>query len=92
MMQAMASGCVVLGSATPPVEEVLQHEANGLLAGFYDVERLSSLALAVLKDPQQYRPLGEAARQTILQRYEKRLCVEQLVAYFQEVMERRRTA
>ena len=92
MMQAMASGCVVLGSATPPVEEVLQHEVNGLLAGFYDVERLSSLALAVLKDPQQYRPLGDAARQTILQRYEKRLCVEQLVAYFQEVMERRRTA
>jgi glycosyltransferase involved in cell wall biosynthesis len=92
MMQAMASGCVVLGSATAPVTEVLRHEENGLLAGFYDVEGLSRLALQVLSDPASFRRLGNAARQTILERYEKRLCIEQLVSYFQEVLDRRRSA
>ncbi|MCS6975437.1 MAG: glycosyltransferase [Gemmatales bacterium] len=92
MMQAMANGCVVLGSATAPVMEVLRHEENGLLADFYDVDGLARLALQVLRDPPAHRRLGEAARQTILERYEKRLCIEQLVSYFQEVLDRRRSA
>jgi len=90
MMQAMANGCVVLGSATAPVEEVIRHEQNGLLADFYDVDGLAKQAIEVLRDPPRYRYLGEAARQTILDGYEKERCVEQLVAYFHEVMDRRR--
>jgi glycosyltransferase involved in cell wall biosynthesis len=37
LLDALACGCTVLGSATPPVEEVIRHEENGLLAGFDDV-------------------------------------------------------
>jgi glycosyltransferase involved in cell wall biosynthesis len=90
MMQAMANACVVLGSATAPVQEVLQHDVNGLLGDFYDVEGLTKMALDVLRDPPRYRHLGQAARQTILDRYEKKMCIEQLVAYFQEVIAKRR--
>lgn len=90
MMQALASECVVLGSATAPVEEVIQPGVNGLLEDFYDVEGLARQALQVLRDPAAHRPLGAAARKHILEGgYEKRSCVNQLVKYFEEVAKRR---
>ena len=46
--------------ATPPVEEMIGHEENGLLAAFYDVDRFVEQALAVLDDPAAYRHLGQA--------------------------------
>jgi glycosyltransferase involved in cell wall biosynthesis len=84
MIQAMANGCVVLGSATPPVEEVLEDGVNGLLADFYDVDALADKAIRALRDPAGHRPLGDAARQRVLERYEKSLCINQLVKFFQE--------
>jgi glycosyltransferase involved in cell wall biosynthesis len=84
MIQAMANGCVVLGSATPPVQEVIEDGVNGLLADFYDVDALADKAIRALRDPAGHRPLGDAARQRVLERYEKSLCINQLVKFFQE--------
>jgi glycosyltransferase involved in cell wall biosynthesis len=84
MIQAMANACLVLGSATPPVQEVLEDGVNGLLADFYDVDALADKAIRALRDPAGHRPLGEAARQRVLERYEKTLCINQLVRYFKE--------
>jgi glycosyltransferase involved in cell wall biosynthesis len=84
LVQAMATGCTILGSATPPVQEVIDHGTNGLLAGFYDVDALAEEALRVLRDPAQYRPLGEAARQRVLDRYELRRCTAELVKLFEK--------
>lgn len=69
MMDAMSCGAVVLGSRTPPVQEMIQHGKNGLLADFFSPEDFADKAVAVLKDPAQYRPLGQAAEQMILQHY-----------------------
>jgi len=85
LMQAMASGCTILASATPPVEEVIRHERQGLLAGFDDVDALASRALEVLDRPEQFRHLGHGARQRILKHYERRLCSKRLAALFEEV-------
>jgi glycosyltransferase involved in cell wall biosynthesis len=89
MMQALSSGCTVLASDTTPVREVIEPGVNGLVADFYDVEALTARALEVLTDPEAYRHLGAAGRNTILERYEKKRCVDQLVAYFKEVAEHR---
>lgn len=90
MMQALATECVVLGSATEPVQEVIEPGVNGLLEDFYDVEGLARQALRVLGDPGQFRPLGAAARRHILEGgYEKQACVQQLVKYFEEVAAKR---
>jgi glycosyltransferase involved in cell wall biosynthesis len=85
MMQAMATECVILGSATPPVQEVLEHGVNGLLADFYDPDALAAEALRVLRDPAEFRPLAAAARQRVLERYELGRCTHQLIKLFEEV-------
>ncbi len=85
MMQAMATECVILGSATPPVQEVLEHGVNGLLADFYDADALAGEALRVLRDPGQFRPLAAAARQRVLERYELGRCTHRLIKLFEEV-------
>jgi glycosyltransferase involved in cell wall biosynthesis len=83
LMQAMATGCTILGSATSPVEEVLADGVNGLLADFYDVDGLAERAVRVLRDPEQFRHLGAAARQHILEKYELKLCTNQLIELFE---------
>jgi glycosyltransferase involved in cell wall biosynthesis len=85
LVQAMATGCTILSSATPPVQEVIDHGVHGLLAGFYDVAGLAEQAIKVLRDPGQFRHLGETARARILEKYELALCTRQLVELFESV-------
>jgi glycosyltransferase involved in cell wall biosynthesis len=84
MLQAMSCGCVLLGSATPPVEEVIEDGVNGLLADFYDADALAEKALTVLRDPAGAQPLRDGARRTILERYALDKCLDQLVQFFEE--------
>ena len=85
----MASGCTILGSATAPVQEVIDDEVQGLLAGFHDVEGLARQALRVLRDPESYRHLGAAARTRVLERFEQGQCFDRLVSLFEEVHRRK---
>ena len=69
-IEAMSVGCVVVGSATPPVREVIEHGKNGLLTDFFDVQALAQCAIDVLAHPERYRQLRDAARQTVIKRYD----------------------
>ena len=72
MLEAMACGCLILGSATPPVQEVLQDGENGLLIDFFDIVGQCEKMAAVLADPGAFALLRHNARETILQRYDAR--------------------
>ena len=50
LLNAMASGCVVLASDVPPVREVIEPGENGLVEPLFDVERLTETALQVRPD------------------------------------------
>jgi glycosyltransferase involved in cell wall biosynthesis len=83
MMNALACGCTVLASATPPVLEMIEHEQNGLVADFYDVDRFVKLALDVLNDPAAYRRLGDAGAAMISERYSVEVCLPKMLELYQ---------
>lgn len=64
MLEAMASGCLLIGARTAPVEEVLHHGKNGLLVDFFDQDQIAATVLAALHEPQRYQALRRAARET----------------------------
>lgn len=70
MLEAMSAGCLVLCSATPPVEEVITNGDNGILFPFHSPAALSAEAIAALTRPSEYKEIRKAARQTILDRYD----------------------
>jgi glycosyltransferase involved in cell wall biosynthesis len=70
MLEAMSAGCVVLASATAPVEEVIQHGENGILFPFHQPERLAAAAIDALANPGAYDSVRQAARATIRDRYD----------------------
>jgi glycosyltransferase involved in cell wall biosynthesis len=81
LLEAMACGAVVIGSATAPVEEVICHGRNGLLVDFFDGDAMADGITAVLEDPAAHRSLGEAARRTVLEGYDlKSVCLPQQLA------------
>jgi glycosyl transferase family 4/glycosyl transferase family 1 len=86
VLNALACECVVLASDTAPVQEVLRHETNGLLAGFFDVEGLTTQALRVLRDPLAYRKLGVAGRSLVEETYSTDKTLPQLWALFERAM------
>lgn len=70
LLEAMACEAVVVGSDTAPVREVIEHGVNGLLVDFFDSEALAATVAGVLADPSVHRPLGQAARRTVVERYD----------------------
>ena len=85
LLDAMATGLVVLASDVPPVREVIEPGVNGLVEPLFDVDRLAEAALRVLDDPAAYAPLGRAARETIRERYSIDVAIPALKDYFERV-------
>jgi len=74
LLEAMSAGCLVVGSRTPPVEEVIRDGENGLLTDFFSTEKLASRIDEALS--MDSRPLREAARKTVVERFDlKRVCL-----------------
>lgn len=89
MMNALSCGCTVLGSATAPVQEMLRHGENGLMADFYDVDGLTKLALEVLEDPEAFRHLGRAGAEMIRDEYSLELCLERMLNLYEQTLNSR---
>jgi glycosyltransferase involved in cell wall biosynthesis len=82
LMEAMSVGCLIVASRTAPVEEVIAHGHNGLLVDFFDHEALALSIADALERRQELRPLREAARATIVERYDlQRHCLPALARF-----------
>jgi hypothetical protein len=64
LLEAMSAGCLVIGSDTAPVREVLSDE-NGILVPFFDVDQLSGRVIDALAHRRRFRNLRKAARRTL---------------------------
>ena len=80
MLEAMAAGCHVVASSTPPVTEVITDGVTGTLVDFFDVAGWSAALTGALADPARFALLGQAARATVVSRYDlKTICLPQMV-------------
>jgi glycosyltransferase involved in cell wall biosynthesis len=86
LMDALACGTTVLASDTAPVREMIEHGKNGLLAGFFDVDRMIELAMDVLDAPDDFRHLGKAGAAQVREHYSLDVCLPRMLTLYEEVL------
>lgn len=69
MLEAMATGCLLIGSRTGPVEEVLVDGENGLLVDFFDTGAMADRIVQALDNQAALQPLRTAAQRAVRERY-----------------------
>ncbi len=75
MLEAMAAGCLVIGSSTPPVEEVIRDGHNGLLVDFFGADDLARAVHWALDHPSESARIRQRARQHVETRYDFARCI-----------------
>lgn len=84
LREALAMGCPIVGSATPPVEEFITHGETGLLAPFLKPLELADTVLHLLEDKDLSRRLRAGARDYA----EQRLGMDDYLAAYTSLIER----
>jgi glycosyltransferase involved in cell wall biosynthesis len=72
MLEAMSAGCLIVGSRTQPVEEVIQDGENGLLVDIFAPGQIAERVVQALADRRAFLKIRENARRTILENYDLR--------------------
>jgi glycosyltransferase involved in cell wall biosynthesis len=86
LLEAMSCGCVVVGSRTPPVEEVMTDGENGVLVDFFDTTAIAAAVERALAEQAQLEPLRRRARETVVARYDlKRVCLPAQLALLEQL-------
>lgn len=87
MLEAMAVGAPIAASATAPVTEVVEHEANGLLFDFFERDALVATVCRLLEDADLRAALTAAARRHVVERYDlASVCLPAQARLLQELL------
>ena len=79
MLEAMSAGCLVIGSDTAPVREVIEPDHSGILVPFFAVNELAERVVEALQIPAKFVPMREAARQYVIEHFDaERVCIPQM--------------
>lgn len=70
LLEAMSAECLVIGSRTPPVEEVIDDAENGYLVDFFDLDALAERICSALQDRDATAPIRANARRTVVEQYD----------------------
>ena len=87
MLEAMASGCVIVGSDTPPVQEVIRDGENGLLVDFYDHVAIAGRIEEVLDHEDRMTEVGTRARRAIVRNYSIDKCLRDQIRMVEALAE-----
>lgn len=85
-LEAMSAGCLMIGSRTAPVEEVIKDGKNGVLVDFFSPQEIARKVIDVLAHPDDYAPLRRNARKTIVDHYDlKSVCLPQQLELLEKI-------
>ncbi|NWH03454.1 glycosyltransferase [Desulfobacter latus] len=85
MLEAMATGCLVAASDTPPVREVIRDGYNGILTDFFSPADIAQKVCACLEYPSFMESIKQKARQTVLEKYDLRLTLARQMELVQQL-------
>jgi glycosyltransferase involved in cell wall biosynthesis len=88
MIESMSTGCLIVGSDTPPVKEVIRDGENGLLVDFFSPKQIADRVCEVLDHPDHMAEIRLKARQTALERYDLAKLLPQQLKLIQDVANR----
>lgn len=74
LLEAMSAGCRILGSATPPVQEVIKEGETGYLCDFFDHHQLAARATVFLNGDDDVA-LRWRARQFVIENMDYQNCI-----------------
>lgn len=86
-LEAMGMGCVIVGTATEGIAEVVEDGINGILVQPGDYENIAAQVCSCLENPAQAASIAEAGRKTA-QRMTWNHNAQKLLALFQELITR----
>ena len=81
-LEAMATGCLVIGSRTAPVEEVLEDGRNGLLVDFFDIQGIAERVVEAITEPRRFDELRWQAQRMVRESFS----VEKGVAGYEKLI------
>ncbi len=90
MLESMAAGCLVIGSNTGPVTEVIEDGWNGLLVDFFSSDDVANRVIEALDGQARMTEIRENARLTVLERYDLEKCLPAQLRLLQTLANRRR--
>jgi glycosyltransferase involved in cell wall biosynthesis len=83
VLEAMSAGCLVIGSDTPPVREVISSGENGLLVPFFAADELAERVIEALQEPERFNAIRGAARSFVVDHYDaEHVCVPRMRQLF----------
>jgi glycosyltransferase involved in cell wall biosynthesis len=86
MLDAMSAGALVIGSRTPPVEEIIEHGKNGILCDFFDTAGIAGAVVDALAHPGRYQAMRQSGRRTIEERFDlRRICLPRWLDLLREL-------
>lgn len=82
MVEAMASGIPVVSTRISGIKELIQENKNGILISPGDPKGLAKAISSLMQDSGKREQLVEAAKQTVLNAYDRRKNAEGLISTF----------
>ncbi len=78
LLEAMSAGCVVIGSDTAPLRDVIDGD-NGMLVPFFDTDQLADRVVEAVLKPNRFNKMRARAREFVVGRYDAaRICVPRM--------------
>lgn len=84
MLEALATGCLVIGSRTAPVMELIEDGVNGLLVDFFSPPEICARIEDVLNHPEEMKAIRTKARASIVNQYNLADLLPQHLQWLQE--------
>lgn len=90
-IEALSTGCLVIGSDTGPVREVIEHGVNGLLVDFFNYEAIADAVIRSLSDPASFIRMRQNARASARDNYDLRsVCLPKQLALIESILAKHR--